>query len=282
MKKFKSLLLSLLILIQFLSVNEHSLVAEPINNSSTTLIAANQSQKVLGVADFTNDTGDSNMEYLKKGLANSLVTSLGASSNGSFSIVERGQLESIIKEMGLANTGVVDISTASKIGNATGATQIIVGGIIKLGATYRLNVRVIEVKTSRVLLAFTEYTQSEGDILKLLDKVADKIVIGLSEPIVPPVVYSTPNPVKAKPEQPVTKIQDMKIPENIEQAEIPLWLWITGGIVIGGVVLFSVLNTSKPRMPTSTSPYPVSPSPSSNARDIGALTPNSVQLQLKF
>lgn len=257
----KKILISLLIFSQVLSFNSKG-YASPINNISYKISLAQNQQRTIAVADFTNDTGDPAMDYLKKGLANSLVTSLGVNANSNFSIVERGQFEALTKEMGLASTGVVDVSTATKIGNALGATEVIVGGIIKLGNTLRLNIRVIDVKTSKLQFAFTEYTNSEGDVLKLLDKIAYQIVNSLS----PVNVTEQPNVITVKPE---LKTSDSKLEikvnpekntsEEIKKEEgIPQWVWITGGIVVAGVLVFVIISATR----TSSNIYYGNPSSS--------------------
>lgn len=276
------IIIILLVIFQVFLGRELNLFAGTItlNTEKYQIASENQIQKTLAVADFTNDTGDPAMDYLKKGLANSLVTSLAATSNSNFSIVERGQFESIIKEMGLASSGVVDVSTATKIGSALGATQVIVGGIIKIGKTFRLNVRVIEVKTSRVLLAFTEYTQSEGEILQLLDKVADKIVISLSAPFQQALIPSETPAVNANKNQETTTEQKI-------EAGIPLWIWLTGGVVLAGIVAVIVINNSKS---SYTTPYPTYPGYPGNyypvlslhKSGIGTISNDSFQFEFKF
>lgn len=224
MKLFNKRLTVTLIFLQILAFSRTEAYSQsntPKSQVDQYLIAASEPQKIIAVADFTNDTGENSMDYLKKGLANSLVTSLGINPKSNFSLVERGQLESLIKEMGLTETGLVDVNNATKIGNALGATQIIVGGLIKLGNTLRINVRVIDVRTSRLMLAFSEYADSEGDVLKRLDKVADKIAVSLSA---------------SKDNIPAANIRNLKI-EDAAQPAVPVWLWIAGGVVIAAAAI---------------------------------------------
>jgi TolB-like protein len=228
-----------LVLTQLISFSDLKSFAET-NDKKPEINGAVSPQKVLAVADFTNDTGDSSMDYLKKGLANSLVTSLGMNPKSNFSIVERGQFESLVKEMGLTESGLVDVNNATKIGSALGASQIIVGGLVKLGTSLRLNVRVIDVKTSRLLLAFSEYADSEGDVLKQLDKVADKIVAGLS-----------PNN-----NLPANNITGLKIEDPQPQQGVPLWMWITGGAIVTAAAIIIAIFVAKKATNTTTTKTP--------------------------
>ena len=242
---FKSKMLVFLVIFLHLTSFSNISAYAKTPESEVIIASVSEGQKILAVADFSNDTGDSSMDYLKKGLANSLVTTLGMDSKNNFSIVERGQLESLIKEMGLSEGGLVDVSTATKLGSALGASQIIVGGLIKLGNTLRLNIRVIDVRTSRLLLAFSEYAENEGDVLKQLDKVSTKIVSELSG---------------NKTNSPATNIPSLKIEDS--QPGIPLWMWITGSALLAGAaVLTGVLivrannnNNTTTKTPTTTRP----------------------------
>lgn len=265
--KNKYLIISFIIVSNLLcfSFNAHSNTFN--NDNKEPIILAKKQQKTIAVADFTNDTGEKSMDYLKSGLSNSLVTSLGINANDSFSIVERSQFESLLKEMGLASTGVVDVTTATRIGNALGATEVVVGGIVKLGNTFRLNIRVIDVKTSKLQSAFTEYTNSEGDILKLIDKIAYQIVQSLSanDPIVSIEQSKIPSPVLVSPIQ--VSPTPFHVSENNQTKtnfEIPTWVWISGGAVLLGVIIISNMTSRAPAMvyPLPTTPYSSVPSTS--------------------
>jgi TolB-like protein len=207
------------------------------------------SQEVFAVVDFSNDTGDPEKDYLQKGLANSLITSLGSYSNELISIVERGQLNSLIKEMGLSSTGVVDSSNAVKLGNALGATQIIVGGLVRTGRILRLNVRVINVKTSRLTLAMSEDSRSEEELLSLIDKVAEKIVAKINN--TEKITDNRVNPVESFLEPPKeTKVLpaekiDIRKENHVEKND-NMWLWVVGGVIALTVLIVILVPKSQP------------------------------------
>ncbi len=219
---------------------------------------AKTSQEVFAIVDFSNDTGDPSKDYLQKGLANSLITSLGSYSNGMISIVERGQLTSLIREMGLSSSGIVDSSNAVKLGNALGATQIIVGGLVRAGSILRLNIRVINVKTSRLTLALSEDGRSEEELLLLVDKVAEKIVNRLNnsektaENVIKPFdenfdglkeINNVPSP-KAE-------LKKENTTETVENDNT--WMWVVGGVSVAVAVIILAIVASK------SNPQPVHP-----------------------
>jgi TolB-like protein len=155
-----------------------------INNTDKFLISEQAplvfpEKRVLAITDISNETGNPSLNYLKEVLANSLTTSLVPKLGNSVSVVERGKFTSILKEIGIGESGYIDINTAKKIGNALGATQILVGELIKVSDLYRLNIRLIDVNNSVILSAFTEDSGSENEILKMVDNISNKITTAM-------------------------------------------------------------------------------------------------------
>ena len=66
---------------------------------------------------------------------------------GGFELVERGQIEALLKEQKLQLQDVIDEKTAVKIGRLSGAKLVVIGSIVKLGTTFTLNSRFIDVQT---------------------------------------------------------------------------------------------------------------------------------------
>jgi hypothetical protein len=66
---------------------------------------------------------------------------------GGFELVERGQIEALLKEQKLQLQDVIDEKTAVRIGRLSGAKLVVIGSIVKLGTTFTLNSRFIDVQT---------------------------------------------------------------------------------------------------------------------------------------
>jgi TolB-like protein len=58
-------------------------------------------------------------------------------------------LEKVLSEQKLSMSGVTDAETAVKVGKLVGAKFVMVGSISKLGNTYTLNSRLIDVESGR-------------------------------------------------------------------------------------------------------------------------------------
>jgi TolB-like protein len=105
--------------------------------------------KRLAIIYFDNTGGEANMDKLKKGLADMLITDL--SNVGMLYIVERDKLESILKEQKLSNSKEFDPNTAAKVGKLVGAQMILTGGYFELGGSMRIDARFIDVETGKIL-----------------------------------------------------------------------------------------------------------------------------------
>ncbi len=70
-----------------------------------------------------------------------------------FRIVEREQLEKVLKELKVAQSGIVDTTQAQKVGKMVGAAVIVTGSVMKVGERLRIDSRIIEVETGVIVSA---------------------------------------------------------------------------------------------------------------------------------
>jgi TolB-like protein len=73
--------------------------------------------------------------------------------NNSFKIVEREQLNKILGELKIGQSGVLDTTDAQKLGKILGASAIITGSVMKMGDNLRIDSRIIEVETGIIVSA---------------------------------------------------------------------------------------------------------------------------------
>lgn len=139
--------------------------------------------KRLAIIYFDNSGGDPNMNALKKGLADMMITDL--SNISMLDIVERDKLEAILKEQKLNNSKEFDSETASKLGKLLGAQIILTGGYFDMFGSIRVDARFIDVETGKILKSdgvegqtnsfFKLQKQLSWKIIKNLDtKISDK------------------------------------------------------------------------------------------------------------
>ncbi len=135
---------------------------------------AQQKQKIsIAITDFQNTSGNSEIDYLQNAIPEMLITNLAKS--GRLNIVERSRLQDAIKEMELGMSGIVDQSNAVEIGRAVGANAIMVGSYLEIGGMIRINARLIDVESSKVLKAESVQGRSGREIFNLMDELAESI-----------------------------------------------------------------------------------------------------------
>ncbi|MBD3223742.1 MAG: hypothetical protein GF313_03385 [Caldithrix sp.] len=110
--------------------------------SMTTVTTA---QVRVAVGSFANNSDDYYLDAWENRLPDLLSADL-AGFDGII-ILERGKLEDVINEQKLALTGLVDSSTAQEVGKLMNAEFIVNGTIERFSDQYRIDARLIRVKT---------------------------------------------------------------------------------------------------------------------------------------
>lgn len=102
-----------------------------------------------------------------------LVTSLVRT--GRFDVVERAQLQKILKEQQLGMTGMISQDTAAKVGELLGVKVIISGSVIQVGNTVEVNARLINVEDGSILKAEKISGPGLEAIERMMDSLAEAI-----------------------------------------------------------------------------------------------------------
>ena len=100
--------------------------------------------------DYSGKTEE--MGMLRKGLAQMLISDL--SDLDGVRIVERDRLQDIINELELNQTTKIDKQTAARIGKLLGAKYLVLGGYFDLMGTLRIDARVVETETGKVVKSY--------------------------------------------------------------------------------------------------------------------------------
>ena len=133
--------------------------------TSTASSPAAEIHQQVAVMDFKT-VGDST--DLGEGAAEILRTTL--METGKYTVVERSMLKEAMKEQKLGLSGAVDQNTAVGIGKILGANLVAVGSVVKMGGSYTLNVRFVDVETGAVVLGRKLTTNSEEKIPSLCEQ----------------------------------------------------------------------------------------------------------------
>lgn len=112
-------------------------------------------------------------EDLGRATSEILRTELG--SIGKYRIIERAQLLKVMEEQKLQLSGAVDEQTAVEIGKMLGAKMVVVGSIVRIGTTFTLNSRFIDVQTAEVKKSRNIRGNSEDEISNMCSSLAKLI-----------------------------------------------------------------------------------------------------------
>ena len=114
---------------------------------------------------------------------------------GNFAVVERGKMDAVLKEQGFQLTGCVSSECAVEVGQLLGVRRMITGGIGKIGKTFTLDARVIDIESGQIIeTASLDFSGEIDGLLGEIRKIALKLSGKDEEP--PPPLPVTPKKVE--------------------------------------------------------------------------------------
>ena len=133
-------------------------------------------QKTIAILYFDNSGGNAQLDALKKGLADMLISDL--SNLQMLRVVEREKLEQVMAELKLSSGREFDAATRQKLGKLLGAETILFGSYFDMMGQFRMDARIVKTETGEIL-------KSEGvsgvtaDFMKMEKQLVWKIARGL-------------------------------------------------------------------------------------------------------
>jgi TolB-like protein len=115
-------------------------------------------EQAVTVLYFDNTTRGADYAWLSKGLADMLITDLA--STGKVTVIEREEIQKVLAEQERALSEAFDEQSAVKIGKLLSASRIVAGSYIAAQNSLRVDAKLLDVETGRVLKA----VQSSGTI----------------------------------------------------------------------------------------------------------------------
>ncbi len=135
--------------------------------------------QTIAVLYFENNSivDKEKLDPLKKGLADMMITEM--SKIKGLKVVERQRIQSIIEELNLNETDMVDKSTTQKMGKLLGVKVMLFGGFSNLfNDKLRIDVRLVRTETGETLKA-EEETGELDEFLTMLQSLVKKIASNL-------------------------------------------------------------------------------------------------------
>jgi TolB-like protein len=138
-------------------------------NASAAPAAPERPRATVAILYFDYQGSTESMWALQKGLAQMLISDLAGLEGWQF--VERDRLEALLAEHKLGREGKLDPATAARIGKLLGARYMVLGGYFDMMGALRVDARLVEVETGRVL-GSTGTTGGVGDFLFVEQKIS--------------------------------------------------------------------------------------------------------------
>ncbi|MCU0609712.1 MAG: hypothetical protein MUF22_08115 [Chitinispirillaceae bacterium] len=134
----------------------------------------------VAVLYFDNNSLMDKEKYdgLRKGLCDIMITELSKMSG--LKVVEREQLQKIMAEIALGQSGVVEESSAPQVGKLLGANILMMGSFMRdMSGEIRIDTRLVEVETGKVIKA-EEASGNSKKIFRITKKLTFKIAENLN------------------------------------------------------------------------------------------------------
>ncbi|MFT3707874.1 MAG: CsgG/HfaB family protein [Archangium sp.] len=142
---------------------------------ATALICAAGAEEppVVSVLYFDNNSNDPELEFMRKGFTDLLITDLVAWDG--VKVVERTRLEDVMKELKFQQTKYVDKASAAKLGKILSATYLIYGSILPGGTQVNVEARLVRASDGVVIFTVREVDE-RNKIFDLEQRLANQIV----------------------------------------------------------------------------------------------------------
>ena len=93
-----------------------------------------------------------------------------------FEVIERAQIKKIMEEQNFNLSGSVDANTAIQLGKLLGVEYLIVGSVAKLGSLFETDIRFIDTKTGKGILAENGNSRGEENIRPMVNDITNRII----------------------------------------------------------------------------------------------------------
>ena len=149
----------------------------------------------VAILDFENISGILKYDGLGKAMSSMLISDIEANvSPKRLQLVERAQIQKVLKEQSFQTSGSVDKSTAVEAGKILGVGYLLVGDIYILDDQLIINARLINTETGDIVFS----KKQEGKTLAWLTLktiIAKELAINLSQPFIEPTISDIELPV---------------------------------------------------------------------------------------
>ncbi len=140
---------------------------------------------------------------------------------GKVNVMERDQMQEILKEQGFQQSGAcTNEACMVEIGQLLGVEQLVTGSLGKVGSMFLVNLRVIDVKTAKIVKVVSEDIKGEIDeVVSVLPSIASRLVEPADANAQPIALEKKETPAKEETKKEEPKKEETKKAEIIATPE---------------------------------------------------------------
>jgi hypothetical protein len=175
---------------------------------------------------------------------------------GAFRVMERGKMDMILKEQGFQQSGAcTDEACLVEMGQLLGVEQMITGSVGKVGRTFSVNVRMINIATGEITRTLNKFYKGEIDglLTKVIPEIAEEFAETDKAPeaAVEPAPAPAPAPRAAPQKKPAKKAE---IKEKKDGSSHALLFVGLGALAVGGGIAAYMILSKDEETPAPSGP----------------------------
>ncbi|HZI95142.1 MAG TPA: protein kinase [Patescibacteria group bacterium] len=129
-------------------------------------VAGTGGRRSVAILPFENQTGRTDLDWLKTGLSDNLITDLGESKY--FRVLSRERLNQIFQELGLTPGKALDSGTMKKMAEFGAVEAVVTGSFLSQGDQIRVNLNLQDPRTGEILKT-KKLPGRESEVLGMID-----------------------------------------------------------------------------------------------------------------
>jgi tetratricopeptide (TPR) repeat protein/TolB-like protein/predicted Ser/Thr protein kinase len=127
----------------------------------------------VAVLHFENNTGNEQMDWLRTGLTDMLVTDLSQSTD--VEVLSTDRLVQILRDLGKLDERTFDSETVQEVARRAHVRHVVLGSFVKAGETIRINVRLQDAASGRILSTERVDAPNEASLFPTMDDLTRRV-----------------------------------------------------------------------------------------------------------
>jgi len=132
-----------------------------------------EQRPAIAVLFFRNLTGEPDLEWLRTGLTEMLVTDLSQSPG--LRVISTDRLYQAVRDLGILDDPILSASAVHDLTEKLGASSVVVGSFAQAGDTLQVNVLLKDAATGDILKANKVQGEGESSVFTLVDQLSETI-----------------------------------------------------------------------------------------------------------